>query len=152
MTNSQRLFAEQVSWGRVCAGGLAAGVVINAGEYGGHRLLLDAPWTAAFHALGKAPAGWSTYIPGNFAVGVFIVWLYAQLRPWYGNGTRTALRSGMTIWAIFWVIPMLAIMPMDLFPNGLLAIVIAVGIVDVNLAALLGVWLYKGAELSGEQR
>jgi hypothetical protein len=33
------------------------------------------------------------------------------------------------------------VMPMDLFPNGLLAIVIAQGFVDASLAALLGAWL-----------
>jgi hypothetical protein len=37
---------------------------------------------------------------------------------------------------------MLAIMPLDLFPNYLLFIVIALGFVDANLAALLGAWLY----------
>lgn len=114
MENSIRPFAEPVNWRRAIAGGLAAGALINAGEYGGHGLLLNEPWTAAFHALGRAPAGWSTYIPGNFAVGIFMVWLYAQLRPWYGAGPKTALRSGMAAWAVFWAIPMLAIMPMDL--------------------------------------
>jgi hypothetical protein len=38
---------------------------------------------------------------------------------------------------------MLALMPLDLFPNRLLAIVIALGFVDVNLAVLLGASLYK---------
>ncbi len=54
-----------------------------------------------------------------------------------------ALRSGLAAWAVFWVIPMLALMPLDLFPNGLLAIVIALGFVDAALAVLLGAWLYK---------
>jgi hypothetical protein len=143
MTNSTRLFAERVNWGRAIVGGLTAGLVINTGEYGGHGLLLNDPWTAAFHALGRAPTGWSTYIPGNFAVGIFMVWLYVQLRPWYGTGPKTALRSGLAVWAVFWVIPMLAIMPMGLFPNTLLAIVMALGFVDVSLAVLLGAWICR---------
>jgi hypothetical protein len=143
MTTNTDPSADRVNWARAVVGGLAAGLIINAFEYGGHRLILDDAWTAAFRALGKAPTGWSTFIPGNFAVGVLMVWLYARLRPWYGGGPKTALRSGLAVWAVFWVIPMLALMPMDLFPNRLLAIVIALGFVDVNLAVLLGASLYK---------
>jgi hypothetical protein len=40
---------------------------------------------------------------------------------------------------------MMSLMPMDLFPDKLLAAVIALGFLDVNLAALLGAWLYKEA-------
>jgi len=133
----------QINWWRVIVGGLAAGVIINAFEYGGHRVLLDDAWTAAFRALGKTPTGWPTFIPGNFMVGIAMVWLYARLRPRYGGGPNTALRSGLAVWAVFWVIPMMAIMPLDLFPNYLLFIVIALGLVDANLAALLGAWLYR---------
>ena len=74
---------------------------------------------------------------------ILMVWLYARLRPRYGGGPKTALRSGLAAWAVFWVIPMLALMPLDLFPNGLLAIEIALGFVDAALAVLLGAWLYK---------
>jgi hypothetical protein len=59
--------------------------------------------------------------------------------------TIRALRSGLATWAVFWVIPMMSIMPMNLFPDRLLATVIALGFVDVNLSALLGAWLYKEA-------
>ena len=37
----------------------------------------------------------------------------------------------------------MAFVPMDLFPNRLLAAAIAQGVVDVGLAALLGAWLYR---------
>jgi hypothetical protein len=72
-----------------------------------------------------------------------MVWLYARLRPWYGGGPKTALRSGLSIWVVFWVIPLGAIVPMELFPKRLLAMAIALGLVDANLAVLLGAWLYQ---------
>ncbi|MGA7413281.1 MAG: hypothetical protein WBW33_22595 [Bryobacteraceae bacterium] len=143
MTTDTDLLVGRVNWERVIVGGLAAGMVVNVFEYGVHRVFLDDAWTSAFRALGKTPTGWSTFIPANFAVGILMVWLYARLRPQYGGGPKTALRSGLAAWAVFWVVPMLAIMPMDLFPNGLLVIVIALGFVDANLAVLLGAWLYK---------
>jgi hypothetical protein len=132
-----------VKWGRVVWSGLVAGLVVNAFEYGGHRVYLDEAWTAAFRALGKSPTGWSTFIPANFLVGILMVWLYARLRRSYGGGPKTALRSGLAIWVVFWVIPLMAIAPMDLFPNSLLATAIGLGLVDANLAVLLGAWLYQ---------
>jgi hypothetical protein len=97
---------------------------------------LDDVWTAAFRALGKAPTGWLAFIPANFGVGILMIWFYARLQSHYGGGPISALRSGLATWAVFWVIPMMSIMPMNLFPNRLLATVIALGFVDVNLAAL----------------
>ncbi len=134
-----------VNWTRVIVGGLTVGLIINAFEYVVHRVLLDDAWTAAFHALGKAPTGWPAFIPANFAVAILMVWFYARLRLRYGGGPMSALRSGLATWAVFWVVPMMSLMPMDLFPDRLLAIVIALGFVEVNLAALLGAWLYKEA-------
>jgi hypothetical protein len=53
------------------------------------------------------------------------------------------LRAGLAVWVVFWVIPLMAIVPMDLFPNSLSAMAIGLGLVDVNLAVLLGAWLYQ---------
>ena len=143
MTTNSSPAPRRVNWARVVWSGLAAGLIVNAFEYGGHRVYLDDAWTAAFRALGKSPTGWSTFIPANFLVGILMVWLYARLRPRYGGGPKTALRSGLAVWVVFWVIPLMAIAPMDLFPNSLLATAIGLGLVDASLAVLLGAWLYQ---------
>jgi hypothetical protein len=124
-------------------GRLGTGLIVNAFECGGHRVYLDDAWTAAFRALGKTPTGWSAFIPANFFIGILMVWLYARFRPRYGRGPKTALRSGLATWVVFWAIPLMAIVPMDLFPISLLAAAIALGVVDVGLAVLLGAWLYQ---------
>jgi hypothetical protein len=134
-----------VNWSRFLLGGLVAGAIINAFEYVGHRVVLDNAWTAAFRALGKTPTGWSMFIPSNFFVGVLMVWLYVRLRPRCGKGPKTALRSGLAAWAVFWAIPMMALIPLDLFPVGLPLIVVALGLVDANVAALVGAWCYRDA-------
>src|ERR1017187_1832152 len=143
MTTNPNSVADPIKRWRVLGGGLAAGLIVNAFEYGGHRVYFDDAWTAAVRALGKSPTGWSTFIPANFLVGILLVWLYARLRPRYGDGPKTALRSGLTVWAVFWVIPLMAIVPTDLFPNSLLAMAMGLGLVDANLAVLLGAWLYR---------
>jgi hypothetical protein len=124
-------------------GGLAAGLLINVVEYLIHGVLLDPQWTAAFAALGKIPTGWTTFIPSNFLVGIFGVWVYARFRPHYGPGPKTALRSAFSIWIVFWVIPTMALQPMHLFPNALLFTTILVGLLNSIPAVLLGAWIYR---------
>lgn len=128
---------------RLILGGLAAGLLINAVEYLVHRVLLDPQWTAAFAALGKTPKGWTSIIPSNFVVGTIGIWIYAKFLPNYGPGHKTALRGALIIWVVFWAIPMMALLPLDIFPNFLLFATIAVGLLDSILAVLLGAWIYR---------
>jgi len=124
-------------------GGVAAGLVINAIEYLVHGIFLDAQWTAAFAALGKTPTGWTTFIPANFLVGVISIWVYSRMSPNYGSGPRTAVRAALAVWVVFWVIPEMALLPLNLFPASLLFTVIAVGLLDSIPAVLLGAWIYR---------
>ncbi len=133
-----------IRWGRLGACGLAAGALINAAELAAHRAWLVHDWTDAFAALGKTPTGWTTFIPANFVLGIIAVWGYTWLGERYGHGLRTALRTGLAAWIIFWVIPTLALLPLDLFPIRLLGLVIIVGLANGILATLLGAWLYEG--------
>ena len=145
MTAQAQPLVRRVNWLHVIAAGLAAGLLINIFEYVAHRVLLNNAWTAAFRALGKTPTGWGAFIPANFFVGLLMVWFFARLRLHHDEGVISALKSGLGIWAVFWFIPMMAMMPMDLFPNWLLVSVFVLGFVEVNLAALLGAWLYNRA-------
>jgi hypothetical protein len=128
---------------RVVFGGIAAGLVINAIELLFHRVLLDKQWTAAFAALGKKPTGWSTFIPSNFLLGSFAVALYAWLRPRYSSTWKSAALAGSAVWLVFWVIPTVALMPLNLFPNRLMLTIIGIGVVDLLLAVPVGIWAYK---------
>jgi hypothetical protein len=128
---------------KLIPGGLTAGLIINAVEYLVHRVLLDPQWTAAFAALGKTPKGWTSIIPSNFVVGIIGIWIYAKFLPKYGPGYKTALRSALIIWAVFWAIPMMALLPLDIFPRFLLFATIAVGLLDSIPAVLLGAWIYR---------
>ncbi len=130
-------------WMRIAASGLLGGLVINAVEWLVHRVWLDAEWTQAFAALGKRPMGWNTFVMANFLVGIVAVWTYDWLGRIYGRGVRTAIRSAVAIWIVFWVIPILGMQPMSLFPNSLLAWVIGIGIVDGLLGVLPAIWIYE---------
>jgi len=129
---------------RLIFGGLAAGALINACEWSAHRLWLGSDWTSAFAALGKSPAGWASFIPANFVLGIVAVWLYRWLSGRYPAGFTTAWRTGLCVWVIFWVIPTLAMQPLALFPNRLLGLTILVGLADGVSATVLGAWIFEG--------
>jgi hypothetical protein len=42
-------------------------------------------------------AAWS-FVLWGFLVGIFAVWLYAAIRPRYGDGPKTALCAGAVVW------------------------------------------------------
>ena len=130
-------------WPKLIVSGLAGGVVINVIEWIAHRVLLDEQWRQAFVALGRLPAGWNTFIAANFLVGVIAVWTYRWLSKLYGRSVSTAIRTAFAIWIVFWVIPILGMQPLDIFPNSLIAWVIIVGIADGILGILPGIWLYE---------
>lgn len=136
------MLAKSSDWPKLIASGLIGGAVINVIEWLAHRVWLDDAWVRAFAALGKPPMGWTTFVAANFLVGVFGVWSYRWLTRIYGRGKLTAARTAFAIWIVFWVIPILGMQPMNLFPNSLLVLVIIVGIADVILGTLPAILIY----------
>jgi hypothetical protein len=126
----------------VAISGLSAGLLINLFEWAAHHWWLDAQWTAAFAAIGRTPKGWDAFIPANFWLGILLVWGYTWFTRHYPSRTGALVRAAVAGWIMFWVIPTLALAPMEIFPNRLLALVVAVGAVDGTVAVVLGAWIY----------
>src|SRR5260370_38569273 len=83
---------------KVLIGGLIAGVVLNIIGYVLYGVVLKAQMAAAMQALGKPPIAGTTilwFVFLDFVVGVFLVWLYAAIRPRYGAGPATAGQAGV---------------------------------------------------------
>ncbi len=135
------------SCGRIIAGGLLAGVVINVVELLVNGMLLMNLWAQAMQALGKpnafSTAAIVTFNIVGFLIGIASVWLYAAIRPRYGAGVLTAMRAGIAVWFIGNFIPNLATYPMHLFRGRLLAIATMVGLAEILIASVLGAWVYK---------
>ncbi len=85
---------DHINWKRVMIGGLLCGLVINVFEFLVNSVLLRDDWRMALRTLGKPEqfgAGQlAAFIVWGFLVGAFAVWLYAELRPHYGAGPKTA--------------------------------------------------------------
>ena len=88
----------KINWSRVVLGGLLAGLVLNVFDFLVNGVWLMADWEAAMRALGKDPisnAMIGLYVLWDFALGIFVIWLYAAVRPRYGAGPGTAVLAGV---------------------------------------------------------
>lgn len=136
----------KINWGRVIAGGLLAGVVLNVFDFVIHGWWLADRWNAALAALGKGEMGGSMivwFVIWDFLLGIAMVWLYAAIRPRFGAGPMTAAWGGLFVWVLVAFLHTLGEAPMGLWPSSLLWISTVVAVVYVPLAAVAGAWAYK---------
>ncbi len=137
----------KINWGRVILGGLLAGVVVNVVEYVLHEVVLKADWIAAFEALGQPtqedPADIMIYVGLGFLIGILAVCYYAAIRPRFGAGPKTAVFAGLGVWALAYLVPTIGMVPSGLFPNRLIWLPVAVALMELPLATVVGAWLYK---------
>jgi hypothetical protein len=136
----------KINLGRVIAGGLLAGLVLNIGEYLLNEILLGQRWADAFKSLNLPPmdrtvAAYFTVL--IFALGIITVWVYAAIRPRFGAGPMTAVCAGLTVWVLASAYATGGVMPMHLFPRRLLAYAMAFEFFLMPIAAVIGAWLYK---------
>lgn len=137
----------KMNWGRIFLGGVLWVVVYEA--LGGTIwwLFLRAGSIAAVESLGRPiPAtvgflGFSLLL--GLAVGIFALWLYAAIRPRYGPGPKTAVRTALAVWVIVGLIPTAFWFRLLLLPTGLLAGMLAGSLVGAVVATLVGAWLYQ---------
>ena len=136
----------KINFGRVIAGGLLAGLIINVGEFVLNGLILDKDWEEAMRVLNKPPIAGSAiaiFLALGFVLGILMVWIYAAIRPRCGAGPKTALCAGLTVYALGYLYPGAGQLVIGLFPIKLQLIGLAWGLVEIVLAAAAGAWLYK---------
>jgi hypothetical protein len=135
------------SRGRVILGGLLAGVVINVVEFVTNALVLKQDWGQTLQALGKPaePSGGAilTFNIWGFLLGIAAVWLYAAIRPRYGQGVGTAIRAALAAWALVFFLPSLNMLPLGIFPTRLIVVPSIMGLIELTIATIAGAWLYK---------
>jgi len=141
----------RMNTGRIVAGGLAAGLVMNVMDFLSNGLLLGAKWEAQMAMLNpglKAKAGvmgMAGWIVLDFVFGLALVWIYAAIRPRFGPGPRTGAIASLLLWIIatgafssYWFTAM--------FTWRLVAASAASALVSVMLAGYVGGMLYKEAD------
>ena len=126
-------------------GGLIAGVVLNVVDFVMFGIVLKDDMAAAMAALNK-PAMTNAQIPWfvflDFVAGVFLVWLYAAMRPRFGAGPGTAVKAGIAGWFLGSLLVTLFMWPMGLMPHNLMVITTLVALVQWPLAVVVGAKFY----------
>jgi len=135
----------KINIGRVIAGGLLAGLVLNVGETILYLLVVDQQMEAAMMALNLPPIGGESmgaFVVMAFALGIAAVWVYAAIRTRFGPGIPTALVAGVMVWFLAYLYPGVGQMIMRIFPPQLTAVTLVWGLFEVVLATIAGGWVY----------
>ena len=137
-------------------GGIVAGLIIDVVQWLLNGVFLGSDWRQAMEALGRpvheTAGSIVTYILLGFAYGIMAIAAYAAIRPRFGAGPGTALYAGLGVWLLGYFLPLLMWMPMGLFPAYLVAIAMAVGLVEILLATEAGAWIYQEEPRTGAER
>lgn len=129
----------------VIIGGLVAGVVLNIIDFLLFGVVLANDMAAWLQATGKPAMGTSVmmlFVVLDFLYGIFLVWIYAAIRPRFGAGPATAVKAGLISWVAVGLFHYLFESPMGLWPSNILMIATVVGLVAQPLATVVGAKLY----------
>ena len=137
----------KINWGRVVAGGLLAGVVLNIIDFLTYGVWLKPDLAAAMTALGKQPSAMDSAIPLfvvlDFVYGIGLLWLYAAIRPRFGPGVKTAVIAGVALWFFVGLLHAIGEAPMGFMPQRVTVIATIVMLVEYAVAGAVGAYVYK---------
>jgi len=139
----------RINLGRVIAGGIVAGVIVDIFEFVLNGWYLAGQWAAVMASLGRPGISTNAIVAFNImglVYGLAAVWTYAAIRPRFGEGPGTAFIAALLIWITGYVLADAAPAVMGLFPLSLTVTQIGVGLVEIVVATLVGAWLYKEEE------
>jgi hypothetical protein len=138
-----------INTGRVVAGGLVAGIVMNVSGFVVQGMLLGKRMEEEMVAVaptlqgkGMDAGSMTGRVLTQFAVGVLLVWLYAAMRPRFGAGPKTAMYAAFVIWLCGFLF-YLDWLYLGMMSTGLYAIVSIAMAVTLAVAAWVGGMLYK---------
>lgn len=139
----------KINVGRVLFGGLAAGVVLNFGEFVLNGVLLAESMKGDFdrlHLPDPGPPFIAKAVTITFLLGIVLVYLYAAIRPRFGAGVKTAICTGLIAWFFVYLYAGYIYEAMGIVSPKPFLIGLVWGIIEYPLGAIAGAWLYKEAE------
>jgi hypothetical protein len=135
-----------MNWNRVVLAGLVAGVIVDASEFVLNGLVLAQDWSAAMRAINKPELSGSSIAVFNVLAlisGIFVVWLYAAIRPRFGPGTKTAVYAGLATYLVGYLLPGIGNAMTQIFPTRLIVLPLIWGLVEILVASIAGAYFYK---------
>ena len=138
----------KINFGRVLLGGLAAGLILNIGEYLLNDKVLATQMAEMFRRCGFPKPGANFIVIAvviTFVLGIVIVLGYAAIRPRFGPGPKTAIIAGLFAWFGVVVYQSVIVVGLGMEPVNVFGLVLVWELVEYLLATLVGAWLYKEA-------
>jgi len=134
---------------KVLVGGLVAGVVLSVIDVAMYGAVLKAPMAEAWKAVGRptmTDMQRDLEVPMSilldFVAGVFLVSVYAAIRPRFGAGPSTALKAGLGGW--FFASVLSAMFSFQgIMPLGVMVITSLVLLVEYPLALVIAAKFYS---------
>jgi hypothetical protein len=138
----------KINVGRAILGGLVAGLILNIGEFVLNDFVLGAQMKEFMnaHRFAEPSSSFIAVAVGlTFVLGVVVVLGYAAIRPRFGPGPKTAIIAALFAWFGIYFYSGLINGILFGIPMGTMLMVIAWGLVEYVIAALVGAALYKEA-------
>jgi hypothetical protein len=135
----------RINVGRLILSGIVTGIIVDIVEDVANGWLLGQQWNDALTALNRPPFTPTHLILFNIwglIVGLATIWIYAGFRPRFGAGPRTAVYAALTTWVLAYFLCYL-VLAMVGMPTGLMVTVAIIGLVEIIVAALIGMHLYR---------
>lgn len=134
---------------KLLVGGLIDGLMLSVIDVAMYGAILKAPMAVAWKAVGR-PTMTDTQrnlevplsILFDFVVGVFLVWVYATIRPRFGAGLGTALKAGFASWLLASVLSA-AFTVQGVMPLGVMTVTTLVLLVEYPIAVVIGAKFYS---------
>ena len=134
-----------INTGKVIAGGLLCGLIINISETILNLVVVSGDMTEALKARNLPDIGGGAiggFVAFAFLLGIGIVWLYAAIRPRFGPGVKTAVIAAVVAWLFAYAYPSFGMMFMGFFPAGLTLFTLVWGLAEVVIGGIAGAWVY----------
>lgn len=134
----------KINVGKLLIGGLAAGVVMNIGDYVINEVIMKGSFDAVMAARNIDPAAMNiaTMVVLDFALALLLVFTYAAIRTRFGAGPKTAIVAGLMVVMIANV-QAAYFVGMGFFGWDVWAPAAALSTVNVLIASLVGAALYS---------
>jgi hypothetical protein len=128
-------------------GGIAAAAIIWLCE-GAGSMLYSTQMAAVLQAhnlpaMEMRPNVMAMSVVISLIAGLTLVFFYAATRPRLGPGPRSAAKVACAVWVGGYVLSLLGYAVLGLFPTWMLVVWGAVGLVELNIAALVGGTIYR---------
>ena len=143
----------RVNGGKLVAGGILAGVVMNICDYVSNNFILATDWEHIARIRNVDMADMSstpalvTYVVVDLLLGLLVVWTYAAIRPRLGQGPGTAIVAGFMVFfaqALLMASFAVSFLTWDVFIRGGVLM-----LVSALAGALAGGWVYAEDDSDG---